>query len=226
MTGTGDEEELLAAVKANDAAKVQAVLGRNPFAARMKTENGTALLTAKYYGAEDALRILLEHTPEDRLNLYEASALGRAARLKTILGQSRTRVNEPNPEGFTPLGLAAFFGHGDAVKVLLEHGAVVDQTDRSRFANTALDAAVAANHADVVRILLAAGAPVNVRDSVRMTPLHKAAANGNPEIVRMLLEHGADVTAARDGGNTPLADALAKDRLDVAELLRTRGAKA
>ena len=222
----GDEEELLPAVKANDAGKVRAILARNPFLARMKTENGTVVLTAKYYGAEDALAALLERTQEDRLNLYEASALGRSARLKTILGQSRTRVNEPNHEGFTPLGLAAFFGNGDAVKVLLEHGAAVDQTDRSRFANTALDAAVAANHAEVVRILLAAGARVNVRDSVRMTPLHKAAANGNPDIVRMLLEHGADVTAARDGGNTPLADALAKGHPDVAELLRTHRAKA
>jgi ankyrin repeat protein len=222
----GDEEELLAAVQANDAAQVRAVLARNPFLARMKTPNGTVVLTAKYHGAEDALAALLERSEEDRLNVYEASALGRAGRLKTILGQSRTRVNQPNPEGFTPLGLAAFFGHGDAVKVLLEHGAAVDQVDRSRFANTALDAAVAADHADVVRILLAAGANVNVRDSVRATPLHKAAQHGNPEVVRMLLELGADVTAVRDGGNTPLADALAEDHADVAEILRAHGASA
>lgn len=220
----GDEDELLAAVKANDAATVRAILGRNPFAARMKTENGTVVLTAKYYGAEDALQALLERTQEDWLNLYEASALGRAGRLKTILGQSRTRVNEPNPEGFTPLGLAAFFGHLDAVKVLLDHGAAVDGTDKSRFGNTALDAAVAANHADLVRALLAAGASPNVRDSADYTPLHKAAANGNAEVVRMLLERGADVTAARKGGGTPLADATAKGHGQVAELLRAHGA--
>lgn len=221
----GDEDELLAAVKANDGAKARVLLEHNPFLARMKTPNGTLLLTAKYYGAEDALAALLERTQEDRLNLYEASALGRAGRLKTILGQSRNRVNEPNPEGFTPLGLAAFFGHGDAVKVLLDHGAAAGETDRSRFANTPLDAAVAANHADVVRILLAAGAPVNVRDSVRATPLHKAAQHGNMEVVRLLLEHGAEVTAVRDGGNTPLADALDQNRADVAEILRNHGAK-
>ncbi len=222
----GDEEELVAAVRANDAAKVRAVLGRNPFIARTKTSNGTVVLTAKYHGAEDALAALLEHTPEDRLNLYEASALGRAARLKTILGQSRAKVNEPNAEGFTPLGLAAFFGHVDAVRVLLDHGAAVNGRDRSRFANTALDAAVAANHADVVKALLAAGAEVNVRDSANYTPLHKAAQHGNLEIVRLLLEHKADVTAVRDGGATPLADALAKGHADVAALLRQHGATA
>lgn len=222
----GDEDELLAAAKANDAAKVRAVLGRNPYLARMKTENGTLLLTAKYHGAEDALHALLEGVNEDQLNLYEASALGRPARLKTILGQSRTRVNEANPEGFTPLGLAAFFGHADAVKVLLDHGAAANETDRSRFGNTALDAAVAANHTDVVRILLAAGAKANVRDSADYTPLHKAAQGGNVEIARMLLEHGADVNAVRKGGGTPLADAQAKRHAELVELLREHGAKA
>ncbi len=219
-----DEAELVAAVKANDASKVRAILERNPFIARAKTENGTVVQTAKYYGAEAALAALLEHVQEDSLNVYEASALGRAARLKTILGQSRLRVNQPNAEGFTPLGLAAFFGNADAVKVILDHGATVDLKDTSFNGNTALDAAVAANHADVVRILLAAGANPNVRDSAGFTPLHKAASNGNAAVVDMLLEHGADPAATREGGTTPLADALAKGHREAAELLRSRGA--
>ncbi len=221
----GDEDELLAAVKANNAATVRKVLERNPFIARMKTPNGTALLTANYYGAEDALAALLERVQEDELNVYEASALGRPARLKTILGQSRLKVNRPNAEGFTPLGLAAFFGHADAAKVLLEHGAEVNVTDKSRFGNTALDAAVAANHADVVRVLLAAGASANARDASDYTPLHKAAQNGNLEIVRMLLEHGADATAVRKGGGAPFDEAEAKGHADVAEVLKGRGPK-
>lgn len=221
-----DEEELLAAVKANDAAAARAILRRNPFIARMTTENGTAVLTAKYAGAEEALAALLERVQEDSLNLYEASALGRAARLKTILGQSRFKVNEPNAEGFTPLGLAAFFGHLDAVKVILANGAAVDERDRSRFGNTALDAAVAANHADVVRALLAAGAQVDVRDSADYTPLHKAAANGNTEIVRMLLQKGADAAAVRRGGGTPLDDARAQGHPEMAAILEARESEA
>ncbi len=218
----GDEEELVAAAKKNDASKVRGLLDRNPFIARAKTPNGTVLLTAKYFGAEDALAALLERVQEDSLNLYEASALGRPARLKTILGQSRFKVNEANAEGFTPLGLAAFFGNADAVKVILEHGATVDLKDKSRFGNTALDAAVSANHTDVVRILLAAGANPNVRDSADYTPLHKAAANGNAEVVRMLLDHGAETAAARKGGGTPLEEALAKGHAGIADLLQAR----
>ncbi len=220
-----DEDDLVAAVKANDATKVRSILGRSPFIARAKTENGTAVQTAKYYGAEAALAALLEHVQEDSLNVYEASALGRAARLKTILGQSRLKVNQPNQEGFTPLGLAAFFGNADAVKVLLDHGATVDLKDTSFNGNTALDAAVAANHADVVRILLAAGASPNVRDSAGYTPLHKAAANGNADLVRMLLDRGADVAATRGDGSTPLADAIAKGHQEAADILRAHGAQ-
>jgi ankyrin repeat protein len=149
----GDEDDLLAAVGANDPAKVRAVLARNPFIRRMRTPEGTLPLTAKHAGAEAALGALLERVQEDELNLYEASALGRAGRLKTILGQSRTRVNEPGPQGFTPLGLAAAFGQVDAVKVLLEHGARV--TAAREGGDTPLALARARGHEEVARILTA-----------------------------------------------------------------------
>lgn len=221
-----DEEELRAAVKADDPERVLRVLDRNPFLLRTPTPEGTFVLTAVYHGASRALKILLERTPEDALNLYEASATGNPRRLKTILGQSRARVNDPNPEGFTPLGLAAFFGHADAVKVLLDSGADVNLRGPSRFQNTALDAAVAGDHADVVRILLAARGDPNVRSEGNYTALHKAALHGNVHIVRMLLDHGADPSATRDGGHTPLDDAREKGHDAVVELLRGRGPEA
>jgi len=221
----GDAEELLTAAQKNDLAKASAILDRNPSLLRMRTPNGTLVLTATFYGASDVLKLLLARTPEDALNLYEAATVGNARRLKTILGQSRVRVNEANEEGFDPLGLAAFFGHSEAVKVLLEHGADVNQKPPSRFANTAVDSAVAGDHADVVRILLAAGANPNVRSEANYTTLHKAAAHGNLEIVRMLLDRGADVHAVRDGGHTPLDDAMEKGHAAIADLLRARGAK-
>ena len=222
----GEEDELLKAAQKNDLAKAQAILDRNPSLLRMRTPNGTLVLTATFYGASDVLKLLLARTPEDALNLYEAATVGNARRLKTILGQSRVRVNEATKEeGFDPLGLAAFFGHSDAVKVLLDHGADVNQKPPSRFANTAVDAAVSGDHADVVRILLAAGANPNVRSEANYTTLHKGAVHGNLEVVRMLLDRGADVHAIRDGGHTPLDDAVEKGHTAIADLLRARAAK-
>jgi len=223
----GDEDDLLKAAQKNDLAKAQAILDRNPSLLRMRTPNGTLVLTATFYGAADVLKLLLARTPEDALNLYEAATVGNARRLKTILGQSRVRVNEANQEeGFDPLGLAAFFGHAEAVKVLLENGADVNARPPSRFQNTAVDAAVSGDHTEVVRMLLEAGADPNVRSEANYTTLHKAAVHGNLEIVRMLVDHGADVTAVRDGGHTPLDDAKEKGHAAVAEFLKSREAKA
>jgi ankyrin repeat protein len=216
-----DEDELLAAVQKDDADRVRALLERNPLIGRMRTPNGTLVLTAAYHGATHALQVLLDRTPEDALGLHEAAAIGNARRLKTILGQSRARVNTPNPEGFTPLGLAAFFGHLDALKVLLENGAEVNAVAPSRFANTALDAAVSGDHADIVKALLAARSDPNIRSEGTYTSLHKAAAHGNLEVVRMLLESGADPKAVREGGLTPIDDARAKGHSAVVDLLKT-----
>src|SRR5207245_6423156 len=128
-----------------------------------------------------------DRTPEDALNLYEAATVGNDGRLRTILGQCRVRVNEPNKEeGFTPLGLAAFFGHPEAIKVLLEHGADVNLKLPSRFANTAVDAAVSGNRTEAVRILLAAGADPNPRSEGKPTAPPQAAQHGNLEVVRLL----------------------------------------
>ncbi len=121
-----EQDELIAAVVKDDTVRARAILDHDPHLLRMRTPNGTLVLTAVYHGANKALGLLLERTPEDALSLHEAAATGNARRLKTILGQSRTRVNAGSAEGFTPLGLAAFFGHLDAAKVLLEHGADVN----------------------------------------------------------------------------------------------------
>jgi uncharacterized protein len=217
-----DEADLLAAVEKDDVVHVQEILDRNPLVLRTPTPNGTLVLTAVYHGAQGALRLLLERTPEDALSLPEAAATGNARRLKTILGQSRTRVNTPTGEGFTPLALAAFFGHPDAVKVLLSNGADVNLRGPSRFANTALDAAVSGDHADVVRILLAARGDPNARSEGNYTPLHKAAAHGNLQIVQMLLDGGADPNATRDGGQRPIDDAREAGHAAIVKLLEER----
>src|SRR5438094_7972357 len=134
-----EQDELIAAVVKDDRVRARAILDHDPHLLRMRTPNGTLVLTAVYHGANKALGLLLERTPEDALSLHEAAATGNARRLKTILGQSRTRVNAARAEGFTPLGLAAFFGHLDAAKVHLEHAPAVNSKAPSHSATTGHD---------------------------------------------------------------------------------------
>src|SRR5436309_14433500 len=95
-----EQDELIAAVVKDDTVRARAILDHDPHLLRTRTPNGTLVLTAVYHGANKALGLLLERTPEDALSLHEAAATGNARRLKTILGQSRTRVNAGSPEGF------------------------------------------------------------------------------------------------------------------------------
>src|SRR2546430_17523011 len=111
-----EQDDLIATVLKDDTERARAIFDHDPRLLRMRTPNGTLVLTAVYHGATKALGLLLERTPEDALSLHETAATGNARPLKTILGQSRTRVNAGSPEGFTPLGLAAFFGHLDAAQ--------------------------------------------------------------------------------------------------------------
>ena len=216
----GDEEDLVEAVKKNDAAKVKELLAANPNLILTKTPEGSLLLTAVFSGARDAMRALLPRF--HLMSIHEAASVGDAQRIQRILEEEPGLVNAPHPQGFSPLGLAAFFGHKSAVQVLLARGGEVDAADKSPFANTPLDAAVAANHLEVVKVLLQNHASVNVRAAGGHTPLHKAAMNGNLEVAKLLLDHGADATARNDDGKTPLQCAAEKGHEEVWALLRQR----
>lgn len=217
----GDEDDMVLAVRKNDAAKVKELLAANPNLILTKTPEGSLLLTAAFSGAREVMRAILPRFPQ--LSIHEAASVGDAQRLQRILEEEPALVNAPHAQGFSPLGLAAFFGHKAAVQVLVARGAEVDAPDQSQFANTALDAAVAANHLEVVKILLQNHASVNVRAAAGHTPLHKAAMNGNLEIAKLLIEAKADVNATDDAQKTPLAYAEEKGHAEVATLLREKG---
>jgi len=78
----------------------------------------------------------------------------------------------------------------NAVKVLLAHGAVVDEEDEEK--NTPLLLAAEIGNAEVVRTLLAAGARVSHSNKEGDTALHLAAQEGYENIVEILRAAGAD----------------------------------
>src|ERR671932_2625336 len=103
----------------------------------------TDLLEALYRGDERRVSELLAADPE--LNVFEAAAVGRTERLRELLDEDPGQANAYGDDGFQPLGLACFFGHLDAARLLLDRGADSNTLSRNEHIKTnALHAAAAA----------------------------------------------------------------------------------
>ena len=77
---------------------------------------------------------------------------------------------------------------------------------------------------DVVQLLINSGADVNVLDSNKETPLHKACFRGHKNIVETLILNNATIDAKAEDGSTPLYIAALKHHQEVALLLIRSGA--
>jgi len=220
--GTDMSAEFLKAVTEGDAAKVRELLKKKPSLAKTKGRDGvSALLQAVYRGRDEVVNLLLASGM--KLDIFEASATGRTERVRALLKSKPALANAFAPDGFTPLGLAAFFGHVEAVQVLLDGGAKVNVSSRNALKAVPLRSAAVAGHLDIARLLIARGADVNARGEGGETPLHEVAGVGRVEFARLLLEHGADINARGDDGKTPLTVALDNKQTEMADFLRSRG---
>lgn len=129
----------------------------------------------------------------------------------------------------SPLIRAVERDHYQIVRLLLDHGAASDSTDKE--GRTALMTAAWKNHADILRLLIMRGANVNARDHRKRNALHNLAADKEcrwgwgEEIVAMLLGTNCQIdgVGGRDElGRTPLHWACATGNWRLAELLLTR----
>jgi len=137
------------------------------------------LLEALYAGQDEQVAELLAARPE--LDVFEAAAFGRTERLRELLDEDAARANAFGEDGFQPLGLACFFGHVEAARLLLERGADPNTLARNEHIQT--------------NALHAAAAGVNKDEPTRY------------ELCELLLEHGADPSIPQGGGEFRAIDA-------------------
>src|SRR5438132_9226913 len=160
----------------------------------------TELLEALYRGRQDRVDELLAAGPA--LTVHEAAALGNTERLRELLDDDPARADEFGDDGFHPLGLACFFGHVDAARLLLERGADVDALSRNEHIQTAaIHAAAAAEGKDesvryeLVKLALERGADPNLRQGggdEGFRAIDAARQNGDKRVAERLLAHGAE----------------------------------
>jgi ankyrin repeat protein len=153
----------------------------------------TELLLAIYRGDKAAADEILAGNPN--LDVFEAAATGRTDRLRELLDDDSSLANAWAPDGFQPLGLASFFGHPEAARLLLERGAEVNSASRNNMGVMPLHSACAAREADVryeiAKLLLEHGADPNARQEGDFTPLMEADQNNDARLRELLVQHGA-----------------------------------
>ncbi len=157
----------------------------------------TQLLEALYRGDQDRVDELLAQGPE--LSVFEAAALGRADRLRELLDEDSSRANAFGDDGFQPLGLACFFGHIDAARLLLERGADPNTLARNEHIQAGpLHSAVASEgkgpevRYGLAALLLDQGADPNLRQGGGFSALDAARQNGDQHVEELLRERGAE----------------------------------
>jgi ankyrin repeat protein len=133
------------------------------------------LMHAQYRGDEATVARLLGQGHEP--NIWEAAAVGNAARVAALLDTEPQLVNSWSVDGGQPLHFASYFGRLDAMQLLLERGASVNEH--------------APGFNDV--------APINSAAANDHKPNDVCT-----QCVILLLEHGADPHAAQRNGSTAL----------------------
>jgi ankyrin repeat protein len=156
----------------------------------------TELLEALYRGDDNRVAELLGAEPD--LNVFEAAALGRTDRLRELVEADPALANDYGDDGFQPLGLACFFGHVEAARLLLDRGADPNTLARNEHIQAGpLHSAVASEgkepevRYELAALLLDRGADPNLEQGGGFTALDAARQNGDEKLERLLLDRGA-----------------------------------
>ncbi|NVZ58565.1 ankyrin repeat domain-containing protein [Pseudomonas edaphica] len=149
--------------------------------------------------------------------VFDVARKGDAAMLTALLAKGLP-ANFRNHNGDTLLMLAAYHGHVDAVKVLLEFKAdplIANDKNQLPIAGAAFKGDQA-----VVEALIEGGVPVDASSSDGRTALMLAAMFNRVKMVEYLLAQGANPKVTDAQGATALAAALTMGAADTAARLQ------
>ncbi len=200
---TEEQKKFLTAIESGDAEVARVMLAYAPKLMDTPTAIGVSvILLSAYYGYPELASDLARQ--KSNLDVFEAAATNQQKSLEGILTNAPELLHAYASDGFTPLGLATFFGHASMVKYLLAQGASPTQVAKNKMQTSPLHSAAARKRTKIAQILLEAGVEVNTQQSSGLTALHSAAHNGNLELIKYLLDHQADKSLLTEEGKTAL----------------------
>ncbi|XP_066199067.1 ankyrin repeat and death domain-containing protein 1A isoform X2 [Saccopteryx leptura] len=148
--------------------------------------------------------------------LQEAARRNNIVRMKELIGR-RVNVRARNHVGRVALHWAAGAGHEQAVRLLLEHEAAVD--DEDAFGMNALLLSAWFGHLRILQILVNSGAKIHCENKLGRTAFHRAAEHGQLDALDFLVGSGCDHSVKDKEGNTALHLAAGRGHLAVLQQL-------
>jgi ankyrin repeat protein len=211
------ETEFVELAKNGDRAAVEKALASNSALARAKSDGVSAILWAVYHGQAPIARVIAD--ARGSIDIFEAAALGDEHVMSSLISQDAEAVNDFSADGFTPLGLAAYFGHLEMVKMLLKAGANPNLQSRNGLGVIPLHSALSNGAKEIARVLVEGGSDVNFPSKEGWTPLHYTAHDGDWETSDFLLSKGASTSQVNNIGETAAMEARTHGYTDLADIL-------
>ena len=216
-----EQQPLFEAIKAGQAGDVNRLIRDHPDLLKARDANGASpLLIAIYHQKHDIAKTIADAVGS--IDIFEAAALGRVDRIKQLLRDDPSLTSAYAPDGFPPVGLAAFFGHLEAVKALIAAGADIHAAARNGLKVQAIHAAVASKNLDIVRTVLEAGADPNAAQQQGFRPMHESGSSGSRELAELLMKYGGDPMLKNDDGKSTPTFAREKGHAEFADWLEKR----
>lgn len=160
--------------------------------------------------------------------LRQAIIDGRVATVALILGrQPRLLKNTDSTNGWTSLHYAAYHGHYEMCKLLIERGHDRFEVSLTHDRCTALHLAAARNRERSLHYLAQhLERSIDWKNQRHETALMVSVAHGNDPCVNLLLDFGADIECGDLDGTRPLHVAAAMGHVKILRTLLDRGADA
>lgn len=188
-----------------------------PAVVPMEADSATPVVTLAM------LKDWLAHGANVNTELNNAVVADDMVRVSYLLDKKHAAIDAMDPQGENPLHHALVRRSQPMIKLLLDHGASANATDRDGW--SPLMTAAWTDDAAAVRLLVAHKGDLNFAGPGNLTPLSIALQYGKDDAAVALVESGADYRATMgDAGYTPLMIAVAGHSEPAARALVTKGA--